>query len=93
MGNGDMLDIVVHKNVRLSVVIVSNILDSDYIPIVFNLLDHVKTRKLSDPVDKFTDCERFQSLASEFISHGIQINFQKEADKAARHFTACIASE
>jgi hypothetical protein len=39
--NGDWLDIVVHKNVRLSGVIVSDILDSDHLPIVFHLLDHV----------------------------------------------------
>jgi hypothetical protein len=53
-GNGDMLDIV-HKNVRLSEVIVSDILDSDHILIVFHLLDHVRTRKFFNPVDKFTD--------------------------------------
>jgi hypothetical protein len=34
-GNGDGLDIVVHKNVRLSEVIVSDILNSDHLPIVF----------------------------------------------------------
>jgi hypothetical protein len=32
-GNGDVLDIVVHKNVRLSEVIVSDILDSDHLTI------------------------------------------------------------
>jgi hypothetical protein len=49
--NGDVLDIVVHKNVRLSEVIVSDILDLDYLPIVFHLLDHIRTRILSDPVN------------------------------------------
>jgi hypothetical protein len=58
-GNGDVLDIVVHKNVRLSEASVSDILDSNHIPIVFHLLDHVRTRNLSDLVDKFTDWERF----------------------------------
>jgi hypothetical protein len=53
-GNGDVLDIVVHKNVLLLEIIVSDILDSDHLPIVFYLLDHVITRNLSDPVDKFT---------------------------------------
>jgi hypothetical protein len=38
------------------------------------------------------DWERFQSLASELISPRIQINSEKEADKAARDFTVSIAS-
>jgi hypothetical protein len=92
MGNGDVLEIVVHKNVRLSEVIVSDILDSDLIPIIFHLLDHIRSRNLSDPVDKFTDWERFQRLASELISPKIKINSEEEADKAARDFTASIAS-
>jgi hypothetical protein len=67
VGKCDVLDIVVHKNVRLSEVIISDIIDSDHLPTVFQLLDHVKSRSLSDPVDKFTDWERFQGLASELI--------------------------
>jgi hypothetical protein len=50
--NGDVLDIVVHKNVRLSEVIVPDILESDHLPIVFHSLDHVRSRNPSDPVDK-----------------------------------------
>jgi hypothetical protein len=90
--NGDVLDIVVHKNVRLSEDTVSDILDSDDLPVVFHLLDHIRTTNLSDSVDKFTHLERFQSLASELISPRIQINSEKEADKRARDFTASIAS-
>jgi hypothetical protein len=60
-----VLDIDVHKNSRLSEVTVSDILDSDHVTIVFHLLDHIRTRNLWDPVDKFTDWEQFQSLASE----------------------------
>jgi hypothetical protein len=58
-GNGGMLHIIVHKNVRLSGGIVSDILDNNHIPIVFPLLEHVRTsrRKVSDADDKFTDCE------------------------------------
>jgi hypothetical protein len=52
-GNGDVLHIAVHKDVPLSEVIVSDILDSEHQPIVFHLLDHIKTRNLSCPVDKF----------------------------------------
>jgi hypothetical protein len=38
-GNGDVLDIVVHQNVRLSQGIVSDALDSDHLPILFHILD------------------------------------------------------
>jgi hypothetical protein len=47
---------------------------------------------LSNLVDKFTDCEWFQRLASEFISSRIQINFREDDDKAACHFTASVTS-
>jgi hypothetical protein len=53
--NGDVLDIVVHQNIRLSHVIVSDILDSDHLPIVFHILEHVTTKELSEPFEKFTD--------------------------------------
>jgi hypothetical protein len=43
-------------------------------------------------VDKFTDWEPFQSLVSDLISPRIQINWGQEADKAARNFTAAVAS-
>jgi hypothetical protein len=87
-----VLDIVVHQNIRVSDVIVSDILDSDHLPIVFHILDHVKIRNLSDPFEKFTDWERFQNLASELVSPKIEITPEVEADKAARDFTASIAS-
>jgi hypothetical protein len=44
----------------------------------------------SDILD--SDWERFQSLASEVISHRIEINSGIEANKAAHDFTASIAS-
>jgi hypothetical protein len=91
-GNGDMLDIVVHQNIRVSEVMVSDILDSVHLPIVFHILDHVKIRNLSEPIEKFTDWDRFQSLASDFISPRIEINSGVEADKVARDFTASVAS-
>jgi hypothetical protein len=92
MGNGDVLDIVVHENIRLSDAIVSDILDSDHLPIIFNILDHVRTKQLSKPLEKFTDWERFQSLAQNLISPRVEINSGLEADNAARAFTASIAS-
>jgi hypothetical protein len=86
------MDIVVHKNVQLPEVIVSNILDSDHLPAVFHLLDHTRTRNLLEPVEKFTDWEQFLSVAPELISPRIQVNLGEEADKVAHNFTASIAS-
>jgi hypothetical protein len=74
VGNGDVLDIVVHKNIRLSNVVVSDILESDHLPIIFHILDHVRTKNVLAPHEKFTDWERFQSLASNLISPRIKIN-------------------
>jgi hypothetical protein len=87
-----MLDIVVHQNIRVSDVIVSEILDSGHLPIIFHILDHVKIRNLSEPIEKFTDWDHFQSLASEVISPRIEINLLIEADKAACNFTSSIVS-
>jgi hypothetical protein len=92
VGNGDVLDIVVHKNIRLSVVIVSDILGSDHLPIIFHILDHVRTKNISAPLEEITDWEQFQSLTSNLTSPRIEINSGAEADKAARSFTASIAS-
>jgi hypothetical protein len=49
-----VLDTVVHQNMRVPDVFVSDILDSDHLPIVFHILDHVKIRTLSEPIEKFT---------------------------------------
>jgi hypothetical protein len=59
---------------------------------MFSILDHVKAREVSDPVEKFTDWKRFQSLASDLVSPKILINSSTDADKAARDFAASIAS-
>jgi hypothetical protein len=81
VGNSDILDIVVHQNIGLSSVTVSNILDSDHLPILFHILDHVKIRNLSEPIEKFTDWEWIQSLASDLISPRLEINMAVEANK------------
>jgi hypothetical protein len=67
-GNGDILDIVVQQNAstRLSSVTVSNIVDSDHLPRLFHIR-HVKIRNLSDPIEKYTDWKRFQSLDSDLL--------------------------
>jgi endonuclease/exonuclease/phosphatase (EEP) superfamily protein YafD len=51
-GRGDVLDIVVHKDVRLSEVRVLDIVDSDHLPTMFRVLDHVKANTILDPVEK-----------------------------------------
>jgi hypothetical protein len=88
--NGDVFDIIVHKNVRLSEVIVSDILPSYHLPIIVYLLDHIR-RNLSDPVEKLRDLERFGSLASELISPRVQVISGKEANKNIRDSTAFLA--
>jgi hypothetical protein len=52
--NGDILDIVIHQNIRLSDVTVFYILDSDHLPILLYLMEHVKVRNPSKPVEKLT---------------------------------------
>jgi hypothetical protein len=46
----------VDKNVWLSEV--TDVLDSDHLQIILHLLDHIRSRNLLDPVDRFTDWER-----------------------------------
>jgi hypothetical protein len=60
-GSGDVLDIEVHKNIRLSNVIVSDILDSDYLPIIFHILDHIRTKNVSASLEKFKIGSGFKS--------------------------------
>jgi hypothetical protein len=69
-----------------------DILDSDHLPIKFHILDHLKIRNLPEPIENFTDWDRFPSLASKFISPRFEINSGIEADKATRDFTASVAS-
>jgi hypothetical protein len=59
--NGDVPDTVVYKNIRLSDGIVSDILDSDHLPIMFHILDHVRTKQISEPLENFTDWSGFKA--------------------------------
>jgi hypothetical protein len=52
VGNGAVLDIMAHKNIRLSNIIVSDIVDSDHLPIIFHILDHVRTKNVLAPLEK-----------------------------------------
>jgi hypothetical protein len=83
---------MVHQNIRVSQVTLSDILDSDHLPVVFHILDHVKIKNFSEHIEKCTDWNLFQSLASELISPKLEINSGVQADKAARDFTASVAS-
>jgi hypothetical protein len=91
-GNGDVLDIVLHKNTRVSEVNVLDILDSYHLPILFYMLDHVSTRDISAPIEIFRDWEPFQNIASEIITPRVQIQSTEDAEDTARKFTASIAS-
>jgi hypothetical protein len=73
-GRGDVLDIVVHENVQLAEIIVTDILDLNRLPTIFSILDPVRTGESSDPVEKPRDWELFQSIASELISPDIKID-------------------
>jgi hypothetical protein len=46
-GNGDVLNIVVHQNIRVPDATVSDILDSGHLPVIFHIQDHVKIKNLS----------------------------------------------
>jgi hypothetical protein len=72
--SGDVLDIVVRRNVRFQMSTVSDILESDHLPILFHILDQVGTRDTSAPAETHTDWERFRSLASDLISPKMQID-------------------
>lgn len=91
-GRSEVLDTVVHQNVQLSYMTVPDFLDSVHLPIKFSILDHVKAREVMDLVEKFTDWEQFQSLASDLVSPRIKTNAPEEADKVARDFAASTAS-
>jgi hypothetical protein len=73
-------------------VIVSDIIDSDHLPVVFHiLLDYVKIKNLSETVEKITDWEQFESLDSDSMPPRVGSNSEKEADKAALSFTVSTA--
>jgi hypothetical protein len=72
---------VVQQNVRLSEATVTEILDSNHLPITFSIVDHVRARGVLDPAENFTDWEQFQSVAFEIISRKIQTHFLKKVIK------------
>lgn len=53
------LDVVVHQHILLSEAIVTDFLDSDHLPIMFRILEFVRTREAFDLVEKLTDWDLF----------------------------------
>jgi hypothetical protein len=90
-GRSYVVHILVHQKVRLSEVIVTDILDSDHLPIIFNILNPVRKKEALNPVEKLTDWDLLQGLASELISPNIQIYSSNEADNEACDFAAPVA--
>jgi hypothetical protein len=74
-------------SIRFSAGILSGILNSGHLQILFNILDHDKNL-----LKKFTAWERFRRFASDSISPKIETNSREEAEKVACNFTASIAS-
>lgn len=62
-----MPEIVVHRIVRLSYVIVSDVLESDHLLILFHILNHVSATNTLVPVEIHIDGKRFRSVASDII--------------------------
>jgi hypothetical protein len=58
-----------------------DILDSDLLPIVFHILDHVSTKITLGTNRQIYRLRRFQSLALNLISPTIEINSGTEANK------------
>lgn len=81
-GKGDVLNILVHQNFRLSK-IATDILDSHNLRTVFSILGCVRTLEAADAVENLTDWELFQSFDTELTSPNIQIHTSHVAHKEA----------
>jgi hypothetical protein len=53
-GRDDVLNSAVHQNIQLPELIITDILDSNHLPIMFSILDLYK-KEAFDPVEKLTD--------------------------------------
>jgi hypothetical protein len=65
---------VIHQNVRLSDITISDVLDLGQLPVFFHIMDPVSARDISDPVETQKDWQRFKSLATHSILPRIQID-------------------
>jgi hypothetical protein len=57
---------------------VSDILDSNHLPIIFYLLESVKVRSLLKPIEKLSG--KFRNIASELITPRLEINTGTDAE-------------
>jgi hypothetical protein len=73
----DVVDVVVHQNSRLSEVVVIDILEAGYLSAIFSILDPAKIKEVSDPVEKLTDWELFQTPPLNRFQN-IKIHFSNE---------------
>jgi hypothetical protein len=62
--NADVLNIVLHQNVLLLDIVVSDVLESYHLLIIIHIPKNIRTRNHQGRVEKFTDWELLQSLAS-----------------------------
>jgi len=67
-------------------------LDSDQLPIFFDILGHVSARDSSPRVETHTDWDLFPSPASDSVQPRLQINTVEEAERAAGAFAASVVS-
>jgi hypothetical protein len=79
-----------HKNIQTPTMNIS-IFWSHHLTIVFHLLYRDRARNFSEPVEKFTDWEWFQSLDSHFLSPRIRIKSREEANQVYCNFIASTA--
>jgi hypothetical protein len=61
-GNGDVPVFVLHQNIRLRDITLSDILCSDHLPVIFHILDHFRATDFSNRAEKFTGWSSFRDL-------------------------------
>jgi hypothetical protein len=90
--SGDVLDIVVYQSIRVSDVIVSDIMGSDHLTIVFHILVKLKLGISRNLLKNLQYWSGFKALPQNKFLLESKLTRGVEADKAARDFTAFNAS-
>jgi hypothetical protein len=73
-------------------VTVSDVLESNHLPVFLHILDHFITTDISAAFETCTDMERFRFLASALNPALIKTDNVEEDEKAAVTFTVCLSS-
>jgi hypothetical protein len=76
----------------MSEVIVTGILDSDHLPIMFNIVDPARMSEALNPVEKLRAWKSFKASSPNSLSSNIQIHNSDKVNKAAFDFAASIVS-